>query len=688
MNDAVEPATRRRTAGIAAAPHAVAPSAHTPAFHANNSNSMTTRFSLTARPTLTALAAALAALANVPAFAQPPGMPSPAQLAAAERNRSVSAGDAWIVDRTTTLDSLRLEPGASIAAPAGHSLTMTVDGVETGFRPGLVKGRIVLTVTDEVAVKFSPLMTHHFRQALFLDANGVVPSKSVTSAAGGFLAKDGVLSGASVRSKGENFNGVYVTGGTWTLKDLVLDFEGNGGNDFAGYGAGVMSDGKDTTLIVDNAKVSTHGAVRTTVIANGGSNLIVKNSTVASKTGVLPADYRSNVTPGEMKDAPWMLGIKGNVRATNVLGDRTTATYINTRLSSDGWGVLSIDASQDTKLTAIDSEIDLQGASGYGTYAIGNSTNSFYGSSLRVPTFGAIITGGHAVFASSSAANVAKVDADVHLHLSPQELAALPVRQTTVESRRFGVMMWGDATVRIADGTVFDTGEAVFLDKGAASRIDVDGSGGARLNARNGVIFQAIDNDDPGPQMVEGLMLNTGVFHDPAEAPARIAGFDLAAEHKTDMVASFSHIQLKGDFYNAIRSIAVGGGMTPDGGMRPPTGKAGSNLILAFADSGVTGRITAASAKHRKPTITPADYEWLAEVVNTPAPAINNGVVVSLKHSTWTVTGKSYLSSLTLDEQSSIVGADRRAVKLTVDGVATPLKPGSYKGAIVLSAGG
>ncbi len=645
---------------------------------------MTTRTRIPARRTLTALAAALAALANVPAIAQMPGKPSAEQLAAAQRNRSVSAGDAWIVERTTTLDSLHLDPGASVVAPAGHSLTMTVDGVETGFRPGLVKGRIVLTVTDQVTVNFSPLIAHHFRQALYLDAKGVVAARSVLPAAGDFSVKDGVLAGATLRSKGENFNGLYVTGGTWTVKDLVLDFEGNGGNDFAGYGAGVVSDGKGTTLILDHAKVATHGAVRTTVIANGGSNLIVKHSDIVSRTGTLPPDYQSNVTPGEMKDAPWMLGIKGNVRATNLLGDRTTATYIDSHLASDGWGVLSVDASQNTRLTAINSRVELDGDSGYGTYSIGNSTNSFYGTSVKVPTHGAIITGGHAVFAASTRANLVRLNNELKLHLTPAEIDALEPRQTLVRSARFGVMMWGDATVKIADGTVFETGEAVFLDKGAPSQIDVDGAGGARLSPKNGILFQAIDNDDPGPKMAGGLMLNTGVYTDPTEPEEKVAGFDLGGTHKTDMMARFSKIALKGDFYNATRHIMVGGGMGPDGGFRPPTGKGGQNLVLTFADASIDGVITAASARHVKNPITPADFQSLAEVVNKPEPAINNGVAVTLQHSTWTVTGPSYLTRLSLDDASRVVSASGAAPTVTVDGKPVALKAGTVTGQIVV----
>src|SRR5208282_1863333 len=116
---------------------------------------------------------------------------------------------------------------------------------------------------------------------------------------------------------------VYAADGTATLKDARVHFEGPGGNDFAGWGAGILSSGKNTTLIVDNANVYTRGVVRTTVVADKGSNLIVKNSHIEAHEGVQPADYQSNTTPGKMRDVPWMLGLAGNCRATNLLGDNT-----------------------------------------------------------------------------------------------------------------------------------------------------------------------------------------------------------------------------------------------------------------------------------------------------------------------------------------------------------------------------
>ncbi len=72
--------------------------------------------------------------------------------------------------------------------------------------------------------------------------------------------------------------------------------------------------------------------------------------------------------------------------------------------------------------------------------------------------------------------------------------------------------------------------------------------------------------------------------------------------------------------------------------------------------------------------------EELGEVENTAQPVVNNGVIVTLKNgAVWNVAGTSYLSSLTIDESSKVVGT------LTVDGKETPVVPGTYTGALTLT---
>ncbi|MGD8835704.1 MAG: hypothetical protein PVJ19_12240, partial [Desulfobacteraceae bacterium] len=104
-------------------------------------------------------------------------------------------GDVWVVEETTRLSKLTLAEGAAITAPEGYSLTLTVNGVETGgvlvdtyavdteIAPGTYWGCVVLTVAEENIVEFSPMgppgapveiVEFPFRQALYLDEDGVV----------------------------------------------------------------------------------------------------------------------------------------------------------------------------------------------------------------------------------------------------------------------------------------------------------------------------------------------------------------------------------------------------------------------------------------------------------------------------------------------------------------------------------
>jgi hypothetical protein len=649
--------------------------------------------------------------------------------------KSVEPGTTWELAETTSLSELTIGSGAAVTAPEGYSVTLTVDGVETGLTAGTYTGDVLLTVVEANPIAFGESTIHPFRQALYLDENGVVNGKSVLAAAGDYKVDGETLTDATIVSRGENFNGIYVSSGAHTIKDARIDFTGNGGNDFAGYGAAIMSDGEGTTLVVDGADISTQGAVRTAFVAHNTSNLIVKNSTVASKDGVLPDTYVSNVTPGQMWDVPWMLGITGNCRTTNLLGPDTVATYINSDISAEMWGVLSVDDSTNTKLTAINSKLSVTGESGYATYAIGNSTNAFYGCDIKVPDYAAINRGGLVIFGASTPETVAALNTDLKLGLTADELAALEPTGTVVNSRRFGVMWHGQGNVQVQDDTIINTGKAVFLDKGQTADIKVDGSKGAQLNSAEGVILQIIEDDDPGPVMENGTMVNKGVYTESVEMPVKAEDWDVATPADSDVFATFTNITLRGDFYNAIKGSSkagadsglqaggMGGGMMDEGG--PPQGgmpeagapaeggmpeggapgeggpgggggmmmggpaASGKNMVLSFENTEITGVITASQSRHAKSSIGAEDYKLLGEVTNTPGPVINNGVIVSLDgQSSWTVTGTSYLSSLTIAEGATLTGPEGKEVTMTVDGKKTAVKAGAYEGDIVISVSG
>jgi len=595
------------------------------------------------------------------------------------RKISVGAGETYELTATTRLNVLTIAEGGSVTVPDGYSLSMTVNGVDTGeaivgtggtdtaIQAGTYRGDIVLTVATANAITYNTLV-FPFRQAIHVDADGVLKASSVLAGVVGGRLTDAYAKDVRISSTGEAYNGVFAAG-SYTLQRPRISFTGNGRSDFVGYGAAVLGTGTDTTLVVEGADIDTEGAVRTAVIADGGSNVIVKDSRILTKNGVLPDDYQSTVNTPYMEDAPWMLGISGNVRATNLLGTATKATYINSSVFSEAWGALSVDNGSNTQLTAINCEFGNTGIDGYGTYAIGNATERILGSRLEVATYAAINRGGAIYYGDSTRAAVAQLNEDLELGLTARELAAIPVRPTVINSRRWGFMWHGAGSVDISGGTVVNSEKSTFLDKGQQVTITVDGSEGAKLNPRNGIILQVMEDDDPGPVMVDGVLLNAGVYTEPTGAATRTSSFDVTAVHTADAAATFTDIALKGDFYNAMRKA--------------------KNLVLTFDGSRIEGVISATSAVHAVSTITSAEYRQLGEVTNTAQAAVNNGVIVTLgTGSSWKVTGTSHLTKLVLASDASVTAPRGKSVTLTVDGTATAITAGStYSGALVLTVG-
>lgn len=67
--------------------------------------------------------------------------------------------------------------------------------------------------------------------------------------------------------------------------------------------------------------------------------------------------------------------------------------------------------------------------------------------------------------------------------------------------------------------------------------------------------------------------------------------------------------------------------------------------------------------------------EELSNVTQTPAPTVNNGVLVSLdEKSVWTVTGDSYITSLTLAEGAVVTAPSGKKLAVTVDGQPAQLR--------------
>jgi hypothetical protein len=581
---------------------------------------------------------------------------------------SVRDGETVTISSTTRTSLLSIASGGTLAAPSGYILTVTVNGVETGSKlvstygvttliaAGTYRGDVVIDIALENPQTFFGAFTYQLRQAVYVDASGINSSYSALSAVtagrlGATSAHDLVL-----RSTGEAFDGFYVADGTYELVRPDIQFDGNGRCDFVGYGAALVGDGASTRFVIDGARIDNTGAVRPAVIATNGANVIVKNSVIATRDGVLPSDYTANIGP-DMMTVPWMLGLSGNVRATIALGVDTKATYVNSQVSSTNWGVLSTDSDNEAELTAINTDITITDKEGYGTYADGSAIDRFLGCRFNHVAYAAISTGGSVYFGDSTRAAVAALNTSQDIKLTAAELAAIPVTNTVIDSTRFGVM-WAQGnggSVTIDGGTRLRTAETSFLVKAVKVTVTVDGSQGAQIQPGNGVLLQMMETDDPGS--------TTGTYTEPTGTPTKDSSFDVSTEQADDVVATFTDIRLRGDFYNGRRND--------------------QNLVLTLTGSRLDGVVSASATAHAISSISASEYYELGRVTNTAQAAINNGVIVTVgSGSVWNVTGTSYLTSLTVDAGGAV-----RAGSMTVDGATTEIVAGTtYTGAIVLTA--
>lgn len=105
---------------------------------------------------------------------------------------------------------------------------------------------------------------------------------------------------------------------------------------------------------------------------------------------MLPYDYEDNVMPGNMRRVPWMHGLRGNCRATN-LADYADALYEDCTITSEGWGVMSTDGVRRCRLTLKNCDVAVTGPSGYGAFSIGDCIDTFEDCRIDVPDYALIM---------------------------------------------------------------------------------------------------------------------------------------------------------------------------------------------------------------------------------------------------------------------------------------------------------
>ena len=604
----------------------------------------------------------------------------------------------WIVRDSMTVTEMTIGPEGKLLPPEGKLLTMTVDGVQMDPLPGTYSGSICLTVSDFIPAPIEGMHAKptdpptEYRAALLLEKDGVSTNAASAAYVGGRV-EGMTVTGGSITSKGEAFNDVIVTGGKYTLKDLTIENTGHSPDDGKGLGAAILT-GNDSETVFENLTVKNQGIRNDAMVTGGTSKVTVRNSHIECVGGT-PEQIQAvhKVRPGKAC-MTYVSGGWGTTRTINVQND-SAVTFENCTIKSDSWGVLSTDniASPKewrpvkTRIYAKDCDVELTGRHGYGSYSIGDCTNIFDHTRMYAP--------------------------DVAFKVANELAGGEFINGSEIIGGRFGVMWQSNqgGKLVVKDSTI-KSGRSTFIARSCFPNIYCEN---ATLETGNRVILQMFDSDDPGFGKSE-VEVDTEVpikdpEHDVTKANLHeisIWGFPQDA-WCTDLQATFKDMTIHGDFYNGITNAAKpkmippmpsgDKGNKPAGG--PPAGGPGAptgmppvnmknypiNLVLTLDNVKLEGVISASRAQHSVKKISGSNRKEIYQVYDTPAPVVNNGVIVTLKNGTeWTIIGHNYLSALHVDATSKIQTPDGCDVELIVNGKEVPYAPGDYEGDIFIRA--
>ncbi len=631
------------------------------------------------------------------------------------------------------LRALTIGPQGRLEAPPGQRVLMTVDHVLTDPVPGSYEGEIILTPVDDQPELGA--WKNDYRSALLVTDRGVQVGACAAAAVTGRLRGE-TLTGGSIRTRGNCLNGLTISGGVFRAEGTEFSMQGNGGDDFELWGSAVAACG-NANLVLDGVSIRTKGAIATAVAAGGDSRVVVMHSMIRGE-GTDNTDWHAKHP--HLSETPWVLGLRGTQRSTNVL-DNANVTYYDCDCSCNGWGVLSVDGTKQAVHNIINTRAEIpagQGyGSGYGAYILGGVTSTFLGVRMDVPDYCFAVGGNNCpvTVGSSSQENLLAAGD----HLAPLAaalsggLAEIPARGSVLRSARF-IGMWhhqSTAPFVFLPGTELYAGDTAFLIKSGAARPNGPEISCTDVQITAPRLIHLMETDDAGM----GTRTHDGCWAPCIEVyPEEFGstdGFDPTVAGENAAVLTLCHMTLCGDSYNTRRS-------------------SGQALVLKLEDTRLTGIISTGVARHRcfsygliknadgsrsctdekgrkykterlddllfgKMPVTnyvpqtdeagrfvydetdtachPTDGyglyytqpQKIADMQITACATPTAALIVELRAgSVWTVAGESHLTCLHIDEGCQVCAEPGRTLIATCNGEPITLGPGIYRGLLVL----
>lgn len=545
-----------------------------------------------------------------------------------------------------------------------------------------------------------------YDSALFITSDGIDETRSATD-----RITDGDFDGAQadrivINDTESGHNGVLVYNTPYAISDATIDMltdaDGSDTCDFSGKGSAIAAFGSDAEVTITDSEIHTAGVAAMPVFADDGATVTIRSSVLQSDGGTLSSDYLNTPSQGLMVAPPWILGIMGTSRCSNMMGHDTTTNVIDSETSSAAWAVLSTDAGEDMYLNVYNSSLTLNNAdeslsllqedggqisetldnpytenygSGYGTYAIGNAVETFAGADINVGTYATIFTGGTGIYTALESGETYELKNSAGT--TTEDYTAEEDKVTTINSDTFGFMVHqNDNKIVLEKGTVVNSGYATFLVKSGSSNETLSATIDDADISNGGVLIQVMDNDDAtnGGMMDADDEANTnGGTQNFIPYHTEETGFDTSAAQSGDSVQSFTFTNgdYSGNIYNASGSdglegttldVTLGEGTTLNGAA------AQTSAIHVTYDGSTLARENGGFAfdqesdaegfaqEYQKTYFTISEYFNMGHVANLVNDNGGNQIKMTLTgNAVWNVTGTSLISSLSISDEASVV---------------------------------
>ena len=493
------------------------------------------------------------------------------------------------------------------------------------------------------------------------DATGLVVTDNSTYTLGGSEDKYSVYSTISKNYFGTGIsssNGSDLLGAFNSVLLFGLDSKIDSAATIGSSGIDVDS---GSTLNINNVFMQVDGS-RRYVTSNYNDGTLVVNDSYFVSTG--DADgYTSDISVPFSNEA---LLISGTARTNFSIGASKTY-YFNSTVIAEGWAALSTDSAtgDGLDLYAYNTKADTLNG-GYATYADTNCRVSLYGSDLSSAEIGAIIsksgkvtvtdgssadsditsyntgestTKGSALTAGRNAVVIHAPDM-MGEGVKAADCGTLNVYNSTLSTSQslkstFDYSTYSDAVKNYVD---YVSGDLILI-KSTSANITLDK---AVMDSYNGVLVHSVLNSDS-----MGNFLAAG--DDENVEPIIVSMKDM------NVTGNILHEDYQRNLEITLDNTAL------DGAIVQGTYDSWNSLWAGYG-------VTSANWLH--------DSSWSG----------TNSLAIHLKSgSTWTVTGDSSCTSLTVDSGAAVNAPSGKTVTMTVNGTETPITEGTFTGNIIIT---